>query len=288
MIRVIFDTNVLSSQHFEYIDQSPVRRLCKQGKLSLLYSHTLLEETFRSYGNEKKRDNLVTDWLPFIAETASSFCKDLNQIFHEELVQGRGLKTNIFMNNRDFIRLRERIKNLPADGSWSAWNVSEPERVIDDKKRQAQRKISVELRNEIAEWKNLITYSAKKHGKVGLNQYFDKVLSDAGKDFIKTVVAYKDPLALWCTWARNKNNYPYFTYFIMSMLYIAFHAMTKPNERIDDNAQADLNLMSHLLNADVLVSNETGFLKSAFNDLWRPKGKVLFNSQEFSDYLRYV
>lgn len=38
--------------------------------------------------------------------------------------------------------------------------------------------------------------------------------------------------------------------FVINMLYIAHHAMTKPNDKIDLNAQADLNLMTHLLHAD--------------------------------------
>jgi hypothetical protein len=69
------------------------------------------------------------------------------------------------------------------------------------------------------------------------------------------------------------------------MLYIGFCAMTRPNDKIDLNAQADLDLMTHLLRADVLVSNEEGFLRKAFDDLWRPRGKVLFTSEEFARFI---
>ncbi len=64
------------------------------------------------------------------------------------------------------------------------------------------------------------------------------------------------------------------------------YAATRPNDRIDLNAQADLDLMTHLLRADALVSNETGLLRNAFNDIWRPRGKVLFSSQEFADFIK--
>jgi len=50
--------------------------------------------------------------------------------------------------------------------------------------------------------------------------------------------------------------------------------------------QADLDLMTHRLRADALVSNETGFLRNAFHDIWRPRGKVLFTSREFADFIR--
>ena len=82
--------------------------------------------------------------------------------------------------------------------------------------------------------------------------------------------------------------YPYFTTFVINMLYIAHHAMTKPSDKIDLNAQADLDLMTHLLRADALVSNETGFLRQAFDDLWRPRGKVIFTSQQFTDFIQML
>lgn len=69
------------------------------------------------------------------------------------------------------------------------------------------------------------------------------------------------------------------------MTYIGYYAATRPNDKIDLNAQADLDLMTHLLWADAVVSNETGFLRSAFDDLWRPKGKVIFTSTEFAKFI---
>ena len=70
------------------------------------------------------------------------------------------------------------------------------------------------------------------------------------------------------------------------MLYIVHHATTKSNDKIDLNAQADLDLMTHLLHANALVSNEAGFLHQAFEDLCRPRGKVIFTSQQFVDFIQ--
>ncbi len=94
-----------------------------------------------------------------------------------------------------------------------------------------------------------------------------------------------NPAAVADRWAKDKAQYRFFTTFVMNMLYIAHNAMTKPSASIDLNAQADLDLMTHLLHADALVSNETGFLRQAFDDLWRPRGKALFTSQEFVNLL---
>lgn len=103
---------------------------------------------------------------------------------------------------------------------------------------------------------------------------------------IGTVVPCKNARAVADRWARNKRSYPFFTACIIGMLYMGQYAMTQQNKPIDLNAQADLFLMTHLLHSDVLVSNETGFLKDAFNDLWRPWGKQLMTSTEFDTLLR--
>lgn len=61
--------------------------------------------------------------------------------------------------------------------------------------------------------------------------------------------------------------------FVINMLYISHSAATKPNDTIDLNAQVDLDLMTRLPRTDALVSNETGLLRKAFDDMWRPRGK---------------
>lgn len=47
------------------------------------------------------------------------------------------------------------------------------------------------------------------------------------------------------------------------------------------NAQADYEQLAYLNWADVFVSNDEGFLASAFADLWRPRNKRLLTCQEF-------
>lgn len=69
------------------------------------------------------------------------------------------------------------------------------------------------------------------------------------------------------------------------MIYMAYYAIDRPNDRIDINAQADLDLMTHLLHADAIVSNETGFLRQAFAELWAVKRKVIFTPAEFVTYI---
>jgi len=69
------------------------------------------------------------------------------------------------------------------------------------------------------------------------------------------------------------------------MVYLTHYSMLQANQPLDLNAQADLDLMTHLLHADILLSNEQGFLKQAFDGLWKPKHRVLMTSEEFVRFL---
>jgi hypothetical protein len=189
------------------------------------------------------------------------------------------------MSQRDYERFRERLPHIPLDGTWHAWHASKTERDIEDDKRDAQREVSKEIRAEIADWKKAIGYQPNKHGLPNFDRYVQSEIDIGGRAFISSLIKTRNPRAIANRWIRQKASYPYFTQFVRDMLYMAWYAMTKPNDHIDLNAQADLNVMAHLLQGDVLVSNEKGLLRTAFNDIWKPKGKVLMTGPEFIEYL---
>lgn len=74
--RVVFDTNVFTPENFDFLERGPLIRLCKMGRVSPVYGHVFLEETFRVYGQARKRDDLVKRWIPFITATVDRFCDD--------------------------------------------------------------------------------------------------------------------------------------------------------------------------------------------------------------------
>lgn len=147
--------------------------------------------------------------------------------------------------------------------------------------------MSKDIRQEVADWRKAVGYSEQKHGRViPFEQFAERQLDRSGREFIEALVECRDPKAVAKRWARDKAAYSHFTAFVSNMTYLSYYAATRSNDRIDLNAQADLDLMTHLLRADALVSNETGFLRNAFNDIWRPCRKVLFTSKEFADFIK--
>ncbi len=282
-MRVIFDTNALSNESFDLLEASPMRKLARRGRIKPVYGHVFLEETLRTYGSEQHRADLITRRLPFLAETATLICNDFIEIWHSELVQGRGVHAQVFMKGRARKNFIAGWKNLPVDGSSRAWIESAVERAEEDRKRRDQKQTSKNIRAEIEEWKKEINYTPSLHGIPDFQKEVDANLLAAGKFFIPALVECKNPQAVADRWARAPQSYPFFTTFVKNMLYMVHYA-ARP-DGIDINAQADLDVMTHLIHADVLVSNETRFLRTAFNDLWKPKQKELFTAAEFAVFL---
>lgn len=284
-VRIVIDTNIFSGDNFESLERSPLSRLFAKRRVLPIYGHVFIEETLRAYGSVGKRDFLASRWLLFIIATCDRICNDFNSIFHEELVQGRGRHARQFMSCKDYERFKECIPNIPLDGSWHAWHATQAERDIEDGKRTAQREISKKMRAEVVDWKKAISYQPSKHGQPDFERYIQTEIDNTGREFISVLAKAKNISGVANRWARHKQFYPYFTEFVRDILYEAFYAATQPSAPIDLNAQADLNVMAHLLHGDILVSNERRFLLTAFNDLWKPRGKVLMTGPEFLKYL---
>jgi hypothetical protein len=286
-LRVVFDTNVFSAAHFEVLEKSPMKALCSAGRIQPVYGHVFVEETLRAYGVATARKALLEKWLPFVAETVNRFCEDFVTIWHRELVQGRGRRTNIFMSTSKQRRLLNGLRAIPSDGTWRGLVGTQLERREEDQKRAEQRKISIEMRNEVVALRKTKQRGVRRRDNVpGLsNRAAEQYIDEEGRACIEANVPCFNPREVWARWARAKMDYPYFTTFVINMICMMDHAVNRTNEKIDLNAQADLDLMTHLLHADVLVSNETGFLKHAFGQIWLPQGKVLFASEQFAAHI---
>lgn len=285
-LRVVLDTNTFHGTAFDQLESSPFLRLCRAGRVTPIYSHIFIEESMRAYAIEGKRDDLVNRWLPMVIQSAEAVCDDFVHLWREELVQGKGRKAWPFMRAARYGTFKRGVENIPADGSWRAFKETEEERAIEDQKRGTQRKNFLGMREDIAAWSKANPGAFKAAMKDFNPAHLppDEV-EGFGWLTIDGSLPCWNPKEVFSRWARSKDNYPFFTQFAKNMVYASRHAMSKHGQKIDLNAQADMDLLTHLLHADVVVSNETGFLKTAFDDLWKPRGKVLMTTPQFVAHL---
>jgi len=95
------------------------------------------------------------------------------------------------------------------------------------------------------------------------------------------LVESRRPDPLRAQWNQNPRRYPFYTSFVEGIAFFGFHSGVLHNEQVDTNAQADYEQLCYLNWADVFVSNDEGFFRSAFDALWKPRGKRLFTCEEF-------
>ncbi len=85
-------------------------------------------------------------------------------------------------------------------------------------------------------------------------------------------------------WANERERCPYFTAWAKGLLYIQFYAARYPNLKIDEHGQADIEHLMYLEHADVMVSEETTFLRQAFLDLYEHRGKQYWSLAELEQW----
>ncbi len=281
VLRVVLDTNVFSPQTYARLADSRFLELCKRGRVAPLYGHVFFDEMLRAYGNDQIRDDLLQRWLPMMVNTAPRLCDQLSAIWQRELVQGRGPHADIFMRPAEQRRLLAALAELPADGSWPGWEETRAERESEQQKRGRQRKTVIAMRAESVEAMKERGLRGFKPGSEQWPDIRDRLLDEVGRELMPSQVPSANPIILADRWASEKSKYAYYTAFAENMVYLNAYGMLHPNGQVDVNAQSDLDLMTHLLRADALVTDEKGFMATAFADLWKPRGKLIFSSDEF-------
>jgi hypothetical protein len=286
-VRIVFDTNALSNESFELLEAGPMRDLCRRGRIIAIYGHVFLEETLRTYGKKSRRDELIARRLPFVADTAALIGKDLLEIWQEEVVRARGPRANVYWSGAKKDRYVEKYKNPSSEALARAWSESDVHRSEDRRKTTAQVATLAGARSEAREALKQENFRASGAMRT---ISFDALLRvtnlvASGRRLIKRHARAKRLDAIADRWASAPDFYPFFSASIRNFIYMTYYATTK-EAALDQNAQADLDIMTHLLRAHALVSNETRFLRTAFDDMWRPKGKILFTAAQFDAFIR--
>ena len=88
------------------------------------------------------------------------------------------------------------------------------------------------------------------------------------------------------TWTGHKERCPFFTAWVQGILYSDFYAAHYPNSAIDKHAQADIEHLLYLEQADVLVSEDRKFMRQAFLDLYKERGKQYWTLDELDQWAR--
>lgn len=286
MLKVIFDRSSFHGARFENIEKSPLRDLCRHGRIEVFHTPIFLEETLSTYrGGHKEQE-----WRKHL-QFSLDICNggiflDREEIWHNELVAGRGPFARHLLPecpNKNYDSrpmLIERLQQVAASGDLSKeWLESGAMREDTRSKKNNQKTISRVAREEVAGAirERRVTGSLKNYSFT----HFRK------SEFVRTGKALMDlvdtrraaPLA--DQWAQNPDRFPFYSAFVEGYLYAFYYAAVEHNYKIDRNAQLDYELLAYLTWADLVVSDDHKFFRHAFEAIWEARGKRIETSESF-------
>ena len=273
-IRVVLDSNVFSPDHFPTLATSRFLELVKNQRLAPVFPAVMMEETLRAYQSQS-RIQLLEEWLPLILETQAQFCVELPEIWRRELVLRKGSGASEFLARPHQRSLVQVLKALPADGSSALIAEALPVWLRGDEKRKQIRSTVVALRKR-----------PLPKGPRPLDETLPQLQLAAARRLLTFVTPHKGVARdLLVRWRQRKQDFPFFTQAVDDLVFQPMLPLLDHSAAVDHNARPDLEILVHLVRADVLVTNESRFMARAFDEIWKPRGKLRFTSKEFAAHL---
>jgi hypothetical protein len=291
MMRVIFDRSAFHRERFAELAASPLRQLVARNRVVITHTPVFLDETLSSFGSTRAG----AKWQAHLA-FALDICNggiflDKEQIWHNELVYGRGPfaryrlperpSKNYGSRPRLIATLRRKIETGDVSKEWAE---SAAMREDTQKKKNNQKAISRDVRTEVAE--------ALRERRV-IGSVKDYLFPQFRKsEFVRTgrllmdVVDTRRAGALADQWEHCPTRFPFYSAFVEGFLYHGYYAAVEHNKRLDRNAQADYEQLAYLTWADLVVSDDEGFFRDAFEAIWRPRSKRLESSASFAELMQ--
>ncbi|MBK7615576.1 MAG: hypothetical protein IPJ08_14235 [Burkholderiales bacterium] len=269
-LRVVLDSNVFSPDHFPTLKQSRFLELVKSRAIVPVFPAVMMEETLRAFHGQS-RTMLLTEWLPFILETRVQFCVELPEIWRRELILRKGMDASEYLSATHQRNLVHVLRTLPVDGSSSLMEKVLPGWLRGDEQRKLTRKATIALR------RHPLPANSRP-----LEETLPQLQLAAANRLISFITPHKNVARnLLARWQVNRLKYPFFTQAVDDHVFQPLLPLVDHRAAVDYNARPDLDILVHLVRADVLVTNETRFMARAFDEIWKPRGRLRFSTPEF-------
>jgi hypothetical protein len=282
---IIFDRSAFHGRRFDLLAASPLIDLTKQNRIVVHHSAALLEETISMFEKEENHAELRKQ-LPFILDICNGrWFRGRGEIWELELTRNLGPTADVF--EPDSLRrvAEQNIRDgVFGDKSWEDFKNALPEKEIERQKQTRLHKIQSEMRREIAA-RRKADRRLKRQKPPPAVIFIEKELEHWGQEIISRYVGTSYRALLVRRWAADKHRYPFLTSSLEGQVFADWQALVEHNKRIDRNAHVDVEVLACLNRADAIVSADAGFLKDAFDVLWRPKGKLLYTPEAFVHYM---
>jgi len=284
--KFLLDRSIFHGTKFKLLNQSNLKTLTQNHFITIYGNPILLEETSSLWFKNRKEE--AKKHIQYIIEiTNGRWFNTREETWKKELESLYPPGKYFFMSATDQKNTLDQICKLVLEEKMNPKFQEEVEKEKD--------KIFIKssnIKKALLKMRRKVSNSLKKHGKKrkdikeSFNQYYTKNIDWLGEQLINTHLNTKmDKKLITTKWKQNKSRYPYFTLWGKAFLYMSFHAMAKPNEKVDQNAIMDIGQLVYLKDLDAIVSDDIKFMKDAFIQLYG-KDKAFLTSKEFIDFIK--
>jgi len=283
-MRVIFDRSAFHGQRFELLKSSPLRRLSAQRRVDVFHTATFIDEIIQSYGSARASSSW-REHLRYAAQICNGgIFSPVEDIWRSELVDGWGPASRRLFPHESFVGFQMTMLETADTGDLSQeWAESAPERMETRRKKTKQHALFREARESVARARR----EGKLRGKLKDYPFADYLRTEFTRNgrALMRAVDKERAAELADMWEANPDQFPYYTAFVEGFVFSQYYAAIEHNGRLDGNEQADYEQLAHLIWADVMVSDDQAFFRSAFDTLWRPRGKRMESAATFVELL---
>jgi hypothetical protein len=284
-MRVIFDRSSFHGKRFQLLTSSPLRRLAAQRRVEVFHTATFLDELIQSYGSARASTSLWREHLRYAVQICNGgMFLPVEEIWRSELVDGREEASQHLLPHASFVAFQGTLLQTADTGDLSQeWAESEPERTDTRRKKIKQHAIFRAAREAVAQARR----AGKLRGRLREYSFADYRRSEFTRNgrALMRIVDSDRATELAELWESHPEEFPYYTAFVEGFVYSQYYAAIEHNGRLDGNEQADYEQLAHLIWADVVVSDDQAFFRSAFDTLWRPRGKRMESAASFVELL---
>jgi hypothetical protein len=291
-MKIIFDRSAFHGEDFDLLKGSRLSRLVRDREVFVFHTMVFLEETLRMI--ESHGDELKKQW-PFLQSICNAgwfkpllfgqpptlnsvieeeLANDEEQVF-EQVVQSHYDENRLLVPSCRRRETEATLKKLfetpgpqPELGKWrDEWHQSE-------QMKKENRELLAELRGR---------HTAGKGETFA--KYSESMADEAAQLLIHKRLALAQADTKLDAWKRDPALFPHFSAYLEASVYCLYDADKNQNSPLDRNWQADAEQLCFLVDVDVIVSSDQRFMKRAFEELWRPRGKRMLNPEEFAETL---
>lgn len=297
-MKVIFDRSTFHRERFDLLKGSRLLPLVQERKIVVFHTSTFLDETLRTAASTKlgAKDEFRRLWPFLTAICNGGWFKPLllgqppalKSVCDEELSASNRDKISPLVptNHRNSVE-RKVTQLIESSAPIPELEAARPVYERNYAVKEENKKFREGLRKDPSEPKN-DTFP----------EYYRSCIVEAGRRFIylgaqldqlDIILAPLDqPEVKFEAWKRDPTKFPHFTAFLSFFLFSLYDAERNQNSSLDPNWQPDAEQLCFLIDVDVIVSSESGFMKRAFEACWQPSDKRMLCPGEFVDELSRI